>query len=157
MLTGSGIVADCFGLGWLVAEISSTAKVVLVTLSLGACTSDSICMAIDHVWSNYVLSKSSIKECTEHKTNVLTFINFKVKPRKIAWYVITERNFLKSMQWVLLIFWKVTPTYLPVPSLEIGLQMECFPNIPFTIVTLTAHSNFYLPLREPLALFRHQC
>ena len=71
MLTGSSIIAACFGLGWLVAEISGTAKDVLVALSLSACTGNSICMAIDHVWSNYVLSKSSIEECKEHKTNVI--------------------------------------------------------------------------------------
>lgn len=68
MLTGSGIVAACYGLGWFSAKNSTTATLALTALSLSACTSDGICMAIGHVWSNYVLTQSSIKERAEQRS-----------------------------------------------------------------------------------------
>ena len=68
MLTGSGIVAACYGLGWFSTKNSTTATLALTALSLSACTSDGICMAIGHVWSNYVLTQSSIKERAEQRS-----------------------------------------------------------------------------------------
>ena len=82
MLTGSGILAGYIGLGIYshvnAFGISSSSsyeadmhrKWILVALTLAACFSDGICMAIGHVWSTRLVAGAS---CEERKGEVRRF------------------------------------------------------------------------------------
>eukprot|EP00566_Odontella_aurita_P012150 CAMPEP_0113549644 /NCGR_PEP_ID=MMETSP0015_2-20120614/13549_1 /TAXON_ID=2838 /ORGANISM="Odontella" /LENGTH=487 /DNA_ID=CAMNT_0000450379 /DNA_START=309 /DNA_END=1769 /DNA_ORIENTATION=+ /assembly_acc=CAM_ASM_000160 len=69
MLTGSGITAACAGLGYLSPAAKMSERLVVAALSLAACTSDGVCMAIGHVWSTYVLHHASLNERREERTH----------------------------------------------------------------------------------------
>lgn len=62
ILTGSGISAACAGLGILNAMSEPKALWAVAALSLAACSSDGVCMAIGHVWSTFILQRSSLLE-----------------------------------------------------------------------------------------------
>ena len=77
MLTGSGILAAYIGLGILSHvnafgtidtssyEADMHRKWILVALTLAACLSDGVCMAIGHVWSTRLVAGASFEERKE--------------------------------------------------------------------------------------------
>jgi len=69
MLTGSGITAACVGLGFINTTSSVTTNSTVVALSLAACSSDAICMAIGHLWSTYVLHNATSQEMEKETLN----------------------------------------------------------------------------------------
>ena len=74
MLTGAGILSACIGLGLLtnldvrgLADYSSYeaamhSKWMLISLTLAACFSDGVCMAIGHVWSTRLVAGAAYEE-----------------------------------------------------------------------------------------------
>ena len=69
MLTGSSITAACAGLGFLTPTSSMSTRIAVAALSLSACASDGICMAIGHIWSTYVLHHGHLQELREERRN----------------------------------------------------------------------------------------
>ncbi|KAL3775517.1 hypothetical protein HJC23_000089 [Cyclotella cryptica] len=76
MLTGAGILSACIGLGLLPhrarvidltigTEESMHTEWILIALTLAACFSDGICMAIGHVWSTRLVAGASYEERKE--------------------------------------------------------------------------------------------
>lgn len=85
MLTGAGILAACVGLGILShfndVNVSDSAsayetymrtKWMLIALTLAACFSDGICMAIGHVWSTRLVAGTAYEERKEELRNFET-------------------------------------------------------------------------------------
>ena len=62
MLTGSGIVSTCFGLGLLPPTFSPVAFGSVVALSWAACTSDALCMALGHLRNASVVAWQATHE-----------------------------------------------------------------------------------------------
>uniref|UniRef100_A0A7S4R775 Uncharacterized protein n=1 Tax=Ditylum brightwellii TaxID=49249 RepID=A0A7S4R775_9STRA len=69
MLTGSGIVSACAGLGLVDITSPLSTRLTVIALTLAACSSDGICMAIGHIWSTYVLHSAALTERREEKEN----------------------------------------------------------------------------------------
>ncbi|KAL3786344.1 hypothetical protein ACHAWO_005836 [Cyclotella atomus] len=83
MLTGAGILSACIGLGLLPhrarlmdsplgTEESMHTEWVLIALTLAACFSDGICMAVGHVWSTRLVAGSTFEERKEELRNFET-------------------------------------------------------------------------------------
>jgi hypothetical protein len=62
MLTGSGIVSAFCGLHVLTATATWETRLAVVAFSAAACVADSLCMAISHVWTCYVVSSGHAAE-----------------------------------------------------------------------------------------------
>ncbi|KAL7521181.1 hypothetical protein ACHAWX_005871 [Stephanocyclus meneghinianus] len=76
MLTGAGILFACIGLGLLphrarvIDSVNDTQESmhtewILIALTLAACFSDGICMAVGHVWSTRLVAGASYEERKE--------------------------------------------------------------------------------------------
>lgn len=83
MLTGAGILSACIGLGLLPhrarvfdsplsTEESMHTEWLLIALTLAACFSDGICMAVGHVWSTRLVAGSTYEERKEELRNFET-------------------------------------------------------------------------------------
>lgn len=83
MLTGAGILAGCIGLGLLPhrsrlmdsplsTEETMHTEWILIALTLAACFSDGICMAVGHVWSTRLVAGSTYEERKEELRNFET-------------------------------------------------------------------------------------
>ena len=83
MLTGAGILSACIGLGLLPhraraigsplsTEESMHTEWILIALTLAACFSDGICMAVGHVWSTRLVAGSAYEERKEELRNFET-------------------------------------------------------------------------------------
>lgn len=83
MLTGAGILSACIGLGLLPhrarmigsplnTEESMYTEWILIALTLAACFSDGICMAVGHVWSTRLVAGSTYEERKEELRNFET-------------------------------------------------------------------------------------
>jgi hypothetical protein len=83
MLTGAGILAACIGLGLLPhraqvinsllsTEESMHTEWILIALTLAACVSDGVCMAIGHIWSTRLVAGSTYEERKEELRNFET-------------------------------------------------------------------------------------
>lgn len=62
MLTGSGIVSAFCGLGVLNSDAPWEVRLAVVAFSAAACFADSLCMAIGHIWTSYVVSSHHAEE-----------------------------------------------------------------------------------------------
>ena len=62
MLTGSGIVSAFCGLGVLNSDTPWEVRLAVVAFSAAACIADSLCMAIGHIWTCYVVSSHHAEE-----------------------------------------------------------------------------------------------
>jgi hypothetical protein len=98
MLTGSGIVAACVGLGLtIVTPHDHHAPAfwnqwILVALTLAACASDAVCMAIGHVWSTYAACTTSSHERQAERDN---FANHRSDAKGKLVDMLLERGMLK--------------------------------------------------------------
>eukprot|EP00956_Cyclotella_meneghiniana_P016913 scaffold27152_cov85-Cyclotella_meneghiniana.AAC.5 len=84
MLTGAGILSACVGLDLLhlparalasqplKTEESIRTEWMLIALTLAACFSDGICMAVGHIWSTRLLAGSRYEERKEELLNLET-------------------------------------------------------------------------------------
>lgn len=84
MLTGAGILSACVGLDLLhfparalasqplKTEESIRAEWMLIALTLAACFSDGICMAVGHIWSTRLVAGSTYEERKEELLNLET-------------------------------------------------------------------------------------
>lgn len=70
MLTGSGIVAAFCGMNVLAPTSTLTIRKFVVAFSAAACFADSLCMALGHVWTTYVLVSTQAKERTITRASV---------------------------------------------------------------------------------------
>jgi hypothetical protein len=62
MLTGSGIASAFCGLHVLTATATWETRLAVVAFSAAACVADSLCMALSHVWTCYVVSSGHAAE-----------------------------------------------------------------------------------------------
>jgi hypothetical protein len=62
LLTGSGIVSAFWGLGILTVRTEYEIRLGVVALSAAACVADSLCMAMGHVWTTYVVTSHHAEE-----------------------------------------------------------------------------------------------
>eukprot|EP00980_Cylindrotheca_fusiformis_P022451 scaffold9308_cov115-Cylindrotheca_fusiformis.AAC.14 len=62
MLTGSGIASAFCALGVLNVSTKWEVRLAVVAFSAAACFADSLCMAIGHVWTSYVVSSGHATE-----------------------------------------------------------------------------------------------
>jgi len=67
MLTGSGIVAAFCGMDVLAPTSNLAVRGFVVAFSAAACFADSVCMAMGHVWTTYVLITAGAKERNEQR------------------------------------------------------------------------------------------
>eukprot|EP00559_Dactyliosolen_fragilissimus_P001046 CAMPEP_0184858936 /NCGR_PEP_ID=MMETSP0580-20130426/3958_1 /TAXON_ID=1118495 /ORGANISM="Dactyliosolen fragilissimus" /LENGTH=722 /DNA_ID=CAMNT_0027355305 /DNA_START=163 /DNA_END=2331 /DNA_ORIENTATION=- len=71
-LTGAGIVSASIGLEFLTPTSSMTVQLTIVALAFAACASDSLCMAIGHAWSAYILGSNAIKNRSMERDHFVT-------------------------------------------------------------------------------------
>jgi len=62
LLTGSGIASAFWGLGLLSAQTSTELRMVVVAFTMAACVADSLCMAMGHVWTTYIVTSNHVWE-----------------------------------------------------------------------------------------------
>jgi hypothetical protein len=62
LLTGSGIVSAFWGLGVLSQRTALEVRLAILALAVAACVADSLCMALGHVWTTYVVASNHIEE-----------------------------------------------------------------------------------------------
>jgi hypothetical protein len=62
LLTGSGIVSAFWGLGALSVRTTWEVRLAVVALAVAACVADSLCMALGHVWTTYVVTSNHDEE-----------------------------------------------------------------------------------------------
>jgi VIT family len=62
LLTGSGIVSAFWGLGVLTVRTSWEVRLAVVALAVAACVADSLCMALGHIWTTYVVTYNHAQE-----------------------------------------------------------------------------------------------
>ena len=62
LLTGSGIVSAFWGLGILTVRTEYEIRLGVVALAAAACVADSLCMAMGHVWTTYVVTSHHAEE-----------------------------------------------------------------------------------------------
>ncbi|KAL3913055.1 MAG: hypothetical protein SGILL_006643 [Bacillariaceae sp.] len=62
LLTGSGIVSAFWGLGVLSQRTPLEVRLAILTLAVAACVADSLCMALGHVWTTYVVASNHVEE-----------------------------------------------------------------------------------------------
>eukprot|EP00535_Pseudo-nitzschia_heimii_P009456 CAMPEP_0197182188 /NCGR_PEP_ID=MMETSP1423-20130617/6235_1 /TAXON_ID=476441 /ORGANISM="Pseudo-nitzschia heimii, Strain UNC1101" /LENGTH=600 /DNA_ID=CAMNT_0042632571 /DNA_START=130 /DNA_END=1929 /DNA_ORIENTATION=+ len=62
MLTGSGIASAFWGLGLLSVEAAIELRIAVVLLTVAACVADSLCMAMGHVWTTYIVTSNHALE-----------------------------------------------------------------------------------------------
>jgi len=67
MLTGSGIVATFCGMDILAPTSILSVRVFVVAFSAVACFSDSLCMALGHVWTTHVMVTAAARERMEQR------------------------------------------------------------------------------------------
>ena len=72
MLTGSGIVSAFCGLGILTVHSPWETRLAVLAFSTAACVADSLCMAIGHIWTCYVVSSSHAQERSRERLNLHT-------------------------------------------------------------------------------------
>ena len=58
MLTGSGIASAFWGLGLLSVETDIEMRITVVAFTVAACVADSLCMAMGHVWTTYIVTSN---------------------------------------------------------------------------------------------------
>jgi hypothetical protein len=61
-LTGSGIVSAFWGLGALSVQTPWEVRLAVMSLAVAACVADSLCMALGHVWTTYVVTSNHAEE-----------------------------------------------------------------------------------------------
>jgi hypothetical protein len=71
MLTGSGIVATFCGIGLLTAHTSHSVRAMVVAFTTATCFADSVCMALGHVWTTYVMSSAQARERVQARQQLL--------------------------------------------------------------------------------------
>ncbi|KAG7368954.1 VIT family protein [Nitzschia inconspicua] len=62
LLTGSGIVSAFWGLGVLTVQTSWDVRLAVTCLAVAACVADSLCMALGHVWTTYIVTSNHAEE-----------------------------------------------------------------------------------------------
>lgn len=71
LLTGSGIASAFWGLGLLSVRTPLELRIAVVVFTSAACVADSLCMAMGHVWTTYIVTsnhaweRSYERECLE--------------------------------------------------------------------------------------------
>ena len=58
LLTGSGIASAFWGLGLLSVRTPIELRMAVVAFTMAACFADSLCMAMGHVWTTYIVSSN---------------------------------------------------------------------------------------------------
>lgn len=58
VLTGSGISSAFWGLGLLSVEAVIELRIAVVAFTIAACVADSLCMAMGHVWTTYIVTSN---------------------------------------------------------------------------------------------------
>jgi hypothetical protein len=67
LLTGSGIVSAFWGLGILTVRTTWEIRSGVVALAAAACVADSLCMAMGHVWTTYVVTSHHAEERSQER------------------------------------------------------------------------------------------
>jgi hypothetical protein len=62
LLTGAGLTSAFWGLGVLTVRTAWEVRLAIVALSVAACMADSLCMALGHVWTTYVVASNHAEE-----------------------------------------------------------------------------------------------
>jgi len=58
LLTGSGIASALWGLGLLSVQAPTELRVLVVIFTIGTCVADSLCMAMGHIWTTYIVTSN---------------------------------------------------------------------------------------------------
>jgi hypothetical protein len=58
LLTGSGIASAFWGLGLLSVRTPFELRIAVVVFTMAACVADSLCMAMGHVWTTYIVTSN---------------------------------------------------------------------------------------------------
>jgi len=58
LLTGSGIASALWGLGVLSIRTPTELRIAVVAFTMAACVADSLCMAMGHVWTTYIVTSN---------------------------------------------------------------------------------------------------
>ena len=62
LLTGTGIISSFWGLGLLSVRSRIEVRIGIVAFTVAACIADSLCMAMGHVWTTFVVSSNHVQE-----------------------------------------------------------------------------------------------
>jgi len=58
LLTGSGIASGFWGLGLLSVRTPTELRMAVAAFTMAACVADSLCMAMGHVWTTYIVTSN---------------------------------------------------------------------------------------------------
>eukprot|EP00534_Pseudo-nitzschia_fraudulenta_P012889 CAMPEP_0201218930 /NCGR_PEP_ID=MMETSP0851-20130426/190824_1 /ASSEMBLY_ACC=CAM_ASM_000631 /TAXON_ID=183588 /ORGANISM="Pseudo-nitzschia fraudulenta, Strain WWA7" /LENGTH=600 /DNA_ID=CAMNT_0047508619 /DNA_START=201 /DNA_END=2000 /DNA_ORIENTATION=+ len=58
LLTGSGIASAFWGLGLLSVRTRIELRIAVIAFTMAACVADSLCMAMGHVWTTYIVTSN---------------------------------------------------------------------------------------------------
>jgi len=62
LLTGTGISSAFWGLGLLSVRTRIEIRIAIIAFTVAACVADSLCMAMGHVWTTYIVTSNHAQE-----------------------------------------------------------------------------------------------